>query len=287
MNKNTIFPKKNTLVCRGKILTPPYPVVMGILNITPDSFYGESRLSSPDECVERAGIMLEQGAYMLDLGGASSRPGSPLITENEEIDRVIPAIEALRSAFPEAILSIDTWRSGVASQSAEAGADIINDITAGLFDERMIDTVAACAMPYIIMHMQGSPENMQMNPSYKNAVSEILLFLSERLHAAKEAGINDIILDPGFGFGKDLSHNYQLLSGLERFSMAGHRVLAGISRKSMICKTLSVNPAGALNGTSALHMACLMKGADILRVHDVKEAVQVVRLYQAMSSQQT
>jgi dihydropteroate synthase len=286
VNKNTIFPKKNTLVCRGKILTPPYPVVMGILNITPDSFYSESRVSSLDQCVERAGIMLEQGAWMLDIGGASSRPGSPLIDENEEIDRVIPALEALRSAFPEAIISIDTWRSGVAAQCAEAGADIINDITAGLFDEHMVDTVAACSMPYIIMHMQGTPENMQKNPSYKNVVSEVLLFLSERLHAAKQAGISDIILDPGFGFGKDLNHNFQLLAGLERFSMAGHRVLAGISRKSMICKTLDLKASEALNGTTALHMACLMKGADILRVHDVKEAVQAVRLYQALSKQQ-
>ncbi|MFN8323501.1 MAG: dihydropteroate synthase [Chitinophagales bacterium] len=262
----------------SKTLSFQSPVVMGILNVTPDSFYDGGKLSRPDALLEQAEKMIAEGATILDLGGMSSRPGAEIISEDEELNRLLPALESLTSRF-EIIISIDTIRASVAQSCLQAGAHIINDISAGRFDANMIPLLAQYKLPFIIMHMQGMPATMQQHPQYQNVTIEVIEFLKERIKVCKEAGICDLILDPGFGFGKTVEHNYILLHNLTLFQELNLPVLAGVSRKSMICNVLEINPAQALNGTTAVNMIALMNGANILRVHDVKEAMEAIKIY--------
>lgn len=274
-----------SLNCRGRLLDLSRPVVMGILNATPDSFFDGGRLTDRDAALRQAGKMLRDGADLLDVGGASSRPGAAEVPEDEEKRRVLPVIEAILSEFPEAIVSVDTWRAGVVREAAAAGARIVNDISAGRFDEKMYGAVAESGLPYILMHLQGTPKTMQQNPVYGDVVTEVLDFFIAEIARLRALGVADIVLDPGFGFGKTVEHNYRLLNNLHVFSNATDLpVLAGLSRKSMICKVLKVNPEQALNGTTALHMIALQQGARILRAHDVREAVEVIRLWEMLES---
>lgn len=267
--------------CKDRLLDLQKPQIMGILNLTPDSFYDGGCLSDLDAALQQAEKMLEEGATLLDLGGASSRPGAMEVSEAAELGRVIPVVEAVAKRFPEAFLSVDTWRGVVAEQAVAAGAHLVNDISAGKMDDTLYPTVAKLGVPYILMHMQGAPQTMQQAPHYEDVVTEVLDFLLTELGRLRALGIEDIILDPGFGFGKNLAHNYALLRNLHVFrNVTGLPVLAGISRKSMVCKALNVSPANALNGSTALHMVALQQGANILRVHDVKAAREVVVLYE-------
>jgi len=259
------------------------PRVMGIINITPDSFYSGSRFKTDEEILKAAKGMLDDGADIIDLGGYSSRPGAKEIAADEERTRVLRAVKLLSSKFPEAIISIDTFRSEIALEAVnECGAHMINDISGGDFDDRMFQVVANLKVPYIMMHMKGDPRTMQNNPVYEDVVADILKWFGERIFKLKSSGVNDIIIDPGFGFGKTIDHNFELLKRLNDFSIASLPVLVGISRKSMIWKTLNVNADEALNGTTALNAIALYNGADILRVHDVKEAVHTVKLIMRM-----
>lgn len=254
---------------------------MGILNRTPDSFYDGGRLATIDAVLRQAEVMLTAGAALLDIGGASTRSGAAEVPEAEERNRVIPAIEAILKHFPNALLSIDTWRAAVARDAVAAGASIINDVSAGKSDPAMYPLLGTLKQtPYILMHMQGSPQTMQQNPTYEDVVREVLDFFIAEVGKLRALGVHDIILDPGFGFGKTVAHNFQLLKNLHVFQAAtGLPILAGISRKSMICKVLHIKPEHALNGTTALHMVALQQGANILRVHDVREAQEVIRLW--------
>ncbi|NND93588.1 MAG: dihydropteroate synthase [Flavobacteriales bacterium] len=278
------FHSIKTIQVRGRILDFSTPKVMGIVNITPDSFYDGGQFAELDKAIEYSQKSLNEGADILDIGGASSRPGSKGISLGEEADRIIPLIETLRERNSEVIISVDTYRSEIAKLAINAGADIINDISAGELDDRMISTVAELKVPYIIMHMQGRPETMQVNPEYEDIVLEVTNYLSQRLARCTEAGITDVILDPGFGFGKSVIHNYRLLEHLEHLQLFGRPILVGLSRKSMIQKVLNVDADNALNGTSALHMIALERGAAILRAHDVKEAVECVKLFKKLKS---
>jgi dihydropteroate synthase len=270
-----------TINCRGKLIDLSSPKVMGILNITPDSFHDGGQYLEVPQALSRVEKMLAEGADFIDIGGMSSRPGADIISEEEELKRVMPVITSIVQKIPEAIISVDTLRAKVAKRALEAGAHVINDISAGRFDEAMLHTVAGFKAPYIIMHMQGLPTDMQVAPKYNDVVIEVYDFFSERIKACRSAGIIDTILDPGFGFGKNLEHNYTLLRNLSYFSNLRLPTLAGVSRKSMICKVLGVNPDKALNGTTAVNMLALMNGAQILRVHDVKEAKEVVKIFEA------
>lgn len=252
---------------------------MGILNVTPDSFHKSSRVSG-QELIDKAGQMLSEGAGILDIGGQSTRPGAAQIGAEIEAERVIPGIEALRKAFPACWLSIDTYHASVAENAVQAGADIINDVSAGDDDTSMLPLVGQLQVPYIAMHKKGKPEDMQENPSYENVVQEVLDYFVQKKRELEQYGIYDWVLDPGFGFGKSLTHNYSLLQHLETFQILDKPVLVGISRKGMIQKALNIDAAQALNGTTALNMAALLKKAQILRVHDVKEAVECVKLWQ-------
>jgi len=254
-----------------------FPLVMGIINATPDSFHASSRVDV-DAALVLAERMLEEGAAILDIGGMSTRPGSEEVEEGEELRRVLPVVEAVHHRFPEALLSIDTYRAGVARTAVEAGAGMVNDIGAGLLDEAMLTTVAKLGVPYIAMHMQGLPRTMQVAPHYDDVVATVTYFLSERLRACHEAGIADVLLDPGFGFGKSTAQNYALLQGLDQLRQVGAPLVIGISRKRMINEVLGTNPNDALNGTTVLNTIALMHGASILRVHDVREAVQAAAL---------
>lgn len=257
---------------------------MGILNITSDSFYDGGRYTKSDTWIRQAAKMLEEGADILDVGGASSRSGAVEVPEEEERNKVTAAIEDILKRFPEALISVDTWRASVARAAVEAGAAIVNDISAGRLDPLMYETVAALDVPYILMHMKGTPADMQKNPVYENVVTEVLDFLIAEVQKLRSLGLQDIVLDPGFGFGKTIAHNYTLLKNLHVFGKTtGLPVLAGLSRKSMTYKFLGISPDQALNGTTALNMVALQQGACILRVHDVKEAVQTIRLFEVMS----
>lgn len=267
------------LNCNGRLLASEQPVVMGIINVTPDSFYTKGRNNTPAGHLEKAEEMLAQGALMLDIGGMSTRPGATVISEQEELERVLPVIEEIKKRFSRAYISVDTYRATVAKAAVEHGADIVNDISAGNLDAAMIPTVAQLNVPYIAMHMQGTPADMQKNPVYENTALEILNYCATKLAECKNAGIKDVILDPGFGFGKTLAHNYQLLKGLHTFRILEAPLLVGLSRKSMVYKLLGTNAESALNATTALHILALQQGADILRVHDVKEAVECVKLF--------
>jgi len=255
------------------------PKVMGIMNITPDSFFGGSRYNTDKEIVTAAGNMLEEGAAILDVGGYSSRPGARDISREDERSRVIRAIKLIRREFPDAVISVDTFRSDIAIEAVQAaGANMINDISGGDADINMFSVVERLKVPYIMMHMKGEPANMQRNPVYDDVVSDILKYFADRIFRLRTAGVKDIIIDPGFGFGKTAAHNFELMKRLDDLSIAGLPVMIGISRKSMIWKTLDITADEALNGTTAMHAVALLKGADILRVHDVKEAIQAVRL---------
>lgn len=261
-----------------RLYAPRFPLVMGIINATSDSFHAASRAASVNEALHLAERMLAQGADILDIGGQSSRPGSSEGDEREEKRRVIPVIEAVHREFPEALMSVDTWRAAVASEAVGFGARMVNDIGAGLLDTEMLHTVAGLGVPYVAMHMQGTPATMQLSPQYADVSKEVTLFLSERMRAAHDSGIADVIIDPGFGFGKTTEHNYTLLRHLSRLNALGAPVLVGLSRKRMINEVLGITPADALNGTNVLNTIALMKGVSILRVHDVKEAVECVKL---------
>lgn len=267
--------------CRGKLIDlSERPVVMGILNVTPDSFYdGGSYISDKEAIRKRVEEILEQGGGMIDVGGYSSRPGAEDVASEEEWRRVSVALEIIQKYHPEAIVSVDTFRADVARRSVlEGGASIINDISAGMLDAELLPTVAELNVPYILMHMQGDPQTMQVNPHYEDVTKEVILQLSQQLAQVRKLGIHDVIIDPGFGFGKTLQDNYKLMSEMDQFSVFGLPLLVGISRKSMIYKLLGTTPKEALNGTTVLNTIALMKGANILRVHDVKEAVEVVSI---------
>lgn len=278
--EDKLFPSKITLQIKGKLLLLEDPCVMGILNMTPDSFYADSRIGqSESQILAQAEKMILEGAAILDIGGYSSRPGAVNISTEEEIQRVIPSISTIKKRFPEILISVDTFRHEVAEAAVEAGADIINDISGGELDPNMIPTVGKLKIPYICMHMRGNPETMQTKTEYNNIEKEVLLFFSEKINQCQEAGIHDIIVDPGFGFAKTTEQNYRILKNLSYFKSIKSPILAGVSRKSMIYKTLEITPEEALNGTTALNMAALINGAKILRVHDVKEAKETIRLY--------
>jgi dihydropteroate synthase len=270
-----------TLNCKGKLLVIDKPLVMGIINATPDSFYAGSRYKETDGILQQAETMLNEGAAILDIGGQSTRPGSEPITAGEELQRVISGIEAIHKEFPEAIISVDTYYSVVAKEAVAAGASIINDISAGSMDEQMIPVVTSLQVPYVLMHIKGSPATMQQSPEYENVTKEVLDFFIFKKDELHKAGIHDIIVDPGFGFGKTISHNFELLRNLSVFKMLDCPILAGISRKSTVYKTLGVTTEDALNGTTVLNTIALMNGACILRVHDVKAAREAIQLVDA------
>ena len=264
---------------RGELYSLESPKVMGILNLTPDSFYDGGKFSSEKKILTHVVSMLENGMDILDVGGYSSRPGAKNISVKEEEKRVIPILKHLRKEFKDLIISVDTFRSEIARKSIENGADIINDISAGEIDEEIMKVVSEYNIPYIIMHMKGDPQTMQKNPNYDDVCREIITYLAQRVKKAREFKINDLIIDPGFGFGKTLQHNYEVLSNLHHFKMIDLPLLVGFSRKSMITKALEIEKEFALNGTSVLNTIALMKGAKILRVHDVKEAKECINLY--------
>ncbi len=280
--KDKVFYRKHTLNIGGKLLSLETPIVMGIINVTPDSFFADTRFSDAGELINKASEMLKDGASILDIGGYSSRPGATNISEEEEIKRVIPAIKQLVSHFPEAIISIDTFRSKVAKLAIEAGASIINDISAGELDDEMFETVASLKVPYIAMHMKGNPQNMVHQTRYENMLLEITNYFYNKLFKLHSLGITDIIIDPGFGFSKTQNQSLHLLNNLEIFKTIEAPLMVGISRKSLIYKTLNISSDKALNGTAILNTIAVLKGASILRVHDVKEAVEIVKLTSEM-----
>ena len=270
-----------TLNCKGRLLVADKPLVMGIINVTPDSFYGDSRFRGTDAVLEKAEQMIKDGASILDIGGQSTRPGSERINAEEELKRVIDPIAAISKNFPGSFISTDTYHSKVAREAVAAGASIINDISAGSMDSDMIATAVSLHVPYVLMHMQGHPGSMQQAPRYKNVTGEVLDFFIQKKALLHEAGVMDIIIDPGFGFGKTIEHNFELLRNLPVFKMLNAPLLLGISRKSTIYKTLGITAEEALNGTTVLNTIGLMNGAAILRVHDVKEATEATRLFSA------
>ncbi len=267
-----------TLNCKGRLLVIDSPIVMGIINTTPDSFYSGSRKSKVDEALQTAAQMLNDGAAILDIGGQSTRPGSEQISAAEELKRVIPIIEAIHKEFPESFISIDTYHATVAEHAVEAGASIVNDISGGMMDENMLATVANLKVPFVCMHIKGTPQNMQLQAVYENVTKEVLDFFIHQTEKCRLAGIHDVIIDPGFGFGKTIAHNFTLLKELNVFKMLQKPLLLGISRKSLIYKILGITAEEALNGTTVLNTIGLLKGANILRVHDVKEAMETIKL---------
>lgn len=269
----------------GRLLDLSVPVVMGIVNITPDSFYKGSRYINNDAVLAAVSKMLEEGAGIIDIGGYSTRPGAMEVTYEEEAGRVLPAIRIVSDNFPSAIISVDTFRAGIAKEAVTlCGAHIINDIYGLEGDTEMFDVVKELNVPYVLMHMQGSPRTMQKNPVYEDVVADVLKWFGERIFRLRSAGVRDIIIDPGFGFGKSAVHNFDMLERVGDFSVAGLPVMAGLSRKSMIWKSLDISPDDALNGTTVLNTVALLKGVDILRVHDVMEAVQVVKLISMLNN---
>jgi dihydropteroate synthase len=281
MSKNTLLPVQSTLQSKGRLLDLSRPIVMGILNATPDSFFTKDSLATPGVLLHTAERMLKDGAAILDIGGVTTKPGAGISDPQTELSRVIHLISDVHERFPDAWISVDTYHAAVAKEAVAAGASIVNDVSSGILDNDMLASVAELKVPYIAMHMQGTPATMQIDPQYDDVVYEVRDHLRQVCDHGAAAGITDIIIDPGFGFGKTVPHNFTLLRGLHTFRMLGRPILAGLSRKSMICKTLKVNPEHALNGTTALHMIALQQGASILRVHDVKEAVETISLHEA------
>lgn len=270
-----------TLNCKGKLLVLDKPLVMGILNVTPDSFYDQHLPKGIDAIMAHAGKMISEGADILDIGGQSTKPGSQRIAAEEELARVLPVITLLQQKYPDLLLSIDTYYAAVASAAVNVGAAIVNDISAGDMDAAMLQTVAALQVPYICMHMKGTPETMQQNAGYNDVVKEVLDYFIEKIAACTAAGIKDVIIDPGFGFGKTKQHNFTLLKNLPAFQMLERPILAGLSRKGTIYKTLDITAAEALNGTTVLNTLALLNGAAIVRVHDVKEAKEIITLLES------
>lgn len=270
-----------TLNCKGKLICLDKPVVMGIINCTPDSFYADSRVLDIDAIVHKAIAMIQAGASILDLGGQSTRPGSTYISADKEMERVLPAIDAVHKALPEAIISVDTFYASVAGNAIRAGASIVNDISGGQYDNAMLQTVAAEKVPYICMHIKGTPQTMQAHTDYEDMMTEITDYFLKRLALCTAAGITDLIVDPGFGFAKNSEQNFYLLNQLAALSILDRPILVGLSRKSFIYKTLKVSAEAALNGSTVLHTMALLNGANILRVHDVGEAVETIHLVDA------
>lgn len=271
-----------TINCKGQLIDLNTPRVMGILNITPDSFYDGGRYTSDRAILAQAETMIVQGADFIDIGGYSSRPGAADISEEEELRRTVNATETLVKHFPEVLISVDTFRSAVAKENIRAGAAMINDISGGTLDPQMIAVAGKLSVPYIMMHMKGTPQTMKTLNQYNDLIKEVILFFSKQIALARDHKINDVIIDPGFGFAKDITQNFQLLNHLDHLKILDRPILAGISRKSMIYRTLGVSPGEALNGSTVLNTLCLERGAQILRVHDVKEAVECVKLFQAV-----
>ena len=284
MAKDTIFSTKTTLNLRGTLVDISTPIVMGILNITPDSFHKKSRIDSGISLLHQAEKMLDEGATILDVGGYSSRPGANDISIEEELKRVIPAIKKLIKSFPQVHLSIDTFRSEVAQAALEIGVGMVNDISGGTLDNNMFDVVAKHRAAYVLMHMQGTPQTMTTMTKYDDLLTDVMDFFIDSTNKLKALGVADIMIDPGFGFAKTVDQSYELLKNLQYFQQLNLPLLAGISRKSMIYKSLDISPDQALNGTTVLNTIALMNGAQILRVHDVKEAIEAVKLYKAASS---
>jgi len=282
---NKFLKRKNTIALNGRILDLSHPIVMGILNVTPDSFFDGGKYKTEKKVLARAEEILKQGGSVIDVGALSTQPGAEAISTKEEIDRLLPAVKAVKKNFPEAFVSIDTYRSWVALKVIEdCGPCIVNDVSGGNFDAHMFDTIGKLGVPYILMHMQGTPIKMQENPEYEDIIRDISLFFTDRVKQLTKAGVKDVIIDPGFGFGKTLEHNYELLNRLDSFKVFQLPLLVGVSRKSMIYKLLKSNPDEALNGTSVVNTLALMGGADILRVHDVKEAVEAVQILNMIRS---
>jgi len=273
-----------TINCQGTLIDLSTPIVMGILNVTTDSFYDGGTFVDEKSIVNQVGKMLDEGATIIDVGAASSRPGSDIIPEDIEIERIKKSTGWIKKQFPETVISIDTWRSSVAKVGLDEGASLVNDISGGDLDAKMFDTIAKFKVPYVIMHMQGTPQNMQINPTYGNVVQEVLLNLRSKIQQLRLLGINDIIIDPGFGFGKNLEHNYALLQQLSLLQMLDCPVLVGLSRKSMANKVLGTKANEALNGTTVLNTIALLNGANVLRVHDVKEAVEAIKIVQQFNA---
>jgi dihydropteroate synthase len=267
-----------TLNCKGNLIDLTTPKVMGILNITPDSFYDGGKYKNEFEILNQVEKMLSDGATFIDVGAYSSRPGAQHISEEEELKRIIPVINLLQKNFPEIIISIDTFRSKVAIETVHAGAALINDISGGKMDDNMFATVANLQVPYILMHMLGTPQNMQKNPIYENVITEIISFFAEQIHKLHQLQLNDLIIDVGFGFGKTNIHNYEILKNLALFKSLDAPILAGLSRKSMLYKTLNISAQEALNATTSANTIALLNGANMLRVHDVKEAVETIKI---------
>ena len=268
-----------TINVRGRLVSLDEPQVMGILNVTPDSFFVTSRCRSEEEIRQRVCVMRREGASMVDIGAYSSRSGAEDVAKDEELRRLLPAIDIVREEWPEAIISVDTFRAEVARGAVEAGADIINDISGGELDADMFPAVAEMHVPYILMHMQGTPQNMQEAPHYDNLMCEVFRSLGERVEQLHEMGVADVIVDPGFGFGKTMAQNYEMMARLGEFRLLDCPILVGVSRKSMVYRLLDATPEESLNGTTALNTIALMNGASILRVHDVREAVEAVKIY--------
>lgn len=277
-DKNTFLYQKSTLNVGGRLLDLSQPKVMGILNLTPDSFYDGGRNSTLNTILKQTGKMLEEGAAIIDLGAYSSRPNAEHISTEEELKRLIPALNAVTNEYPHVMISIDTFRADIANAAIENGAHIINDISGGQMDQQMFKTVARLKVPYILMHMKGSPQTMIKESNYDDIFKEVIQYFVEKLSQLKELGVTDVILDPGFGFAKTSAQSYELLNKLDQFKMIGLPVLAGLSRKSMICKALDITPEFALNGTTVANTIALTKGAKILRVHDVKAAIEAIKI---------
>jgi dihydropteroate synthase len=284
-DKSTLFSSKRIFEYNGKRMDFNIPRVMGIVNVTPDSFYDweigrfdDWEIGRLDDLIGRTGKMIRNGAYIIDIGAVSTRPGAGDVSAEKEKRRLMPVLKEIRQNFPDIIISIDTYRAEIAEIAAGEGADMINDISGGTFDDRMLSTIAQLGIPYVIMHIQGTPSNMQVNPVYQDVVKEVCGFLQQQAAKLESSGHNKIILDPGFGFGKTVKHNYELLQNLDKLVDTGYPVLAGLSRKSMINRLLGTKPEEALNGTTVLNTIALLKGANILRVHDVREADEAVKL---------
>ena len=273
-----------TINCKGQLIDLSTPKVMGIFNVTPDSFYDGGKYKDEISILNQVETMLEHEATFIDIGGYSSRPGADFVSVQEELNRVVPVVELILKHFPETLISIDTFRSDIARQSVEAGAALINDISAGKLDKDMLSTVGKLSVPYIMMHMKGDPKTMQQHTQYNGLLKEIIMYFGEQIAKAHAENINDIIIDPGFGFAKTLEQNFELLNKFELLQITDKPILAGVSRKSMIYKTLNSTSKNALNGTTALHMVALQKGANILRAHDVKEAMECITLYNQLQS---
>ncbi len=281
-NHNSDAIKKKILNCKGQLLSLESPLIMGILNVTPDSFFDGNIFTTEKAWLKQTEKMLSEGASIIDIGCVSTRPGAILPNLEEELDRLLPVLDSIMKYFPEAILSVDTFRAEVARASVNHGAAIINDISGGTMDAAMFETIAALHIPYILMHIQGTPETMQRNPIYKDVVKETMLYLSRKSNELTSLGVNDIIIDPGFGFGKNIKQNFEMMQQLHLYKFLDKPLLVGVSRKSMIWKTLESSPDESLNGTSVLHTISLLAGANILRVHDVKEAVECVKMAQEL-----